>query len=96
MMFLFLIHFLFGDGLSLIGKIRVYCRIRPFLPGQTGKSSTIEHIGDDGELVVASPSKQGKEGHRMFKFNKVFGQAASQGFFPFMCYLCIYLFPCFF
>lgn len=88
----FLLIYFFGGGLSLIGKIRVYCRIRPFLPGQTGKQSTVEYIGDDGELVIANPSKQGKEGHRMFKFNKVFGPAASQGFCLYTCYLCIYLF----
>lgn len=62
------------------GNIRVYCRIRPFLPGQTGKQTIVEYIGDDGELVVTNPSKPGKESHRMFKFNKVFGPAVSQGF----------------
>lgn len=61
------------------GNIRVYCRIRPFLPGQAGKHTIVEYIGDDGELVVANPSKQGKEGHRMFRFNKIFGPAATQG-----------------
>lgn len=61
------------------GNIRVYCRIRPFLPGQAGKHTIVDYIGDDGELVVANPSKQGKEGHRMFKFNKIFGPTATQG-----------------
>jgi hypothetical protein len=58
----------------------VYCRIRPFLPGQREKRTTVEYIGENGELVVANPSKPGKEGHRLFKFNKVFDPAATQGF----------------
>ncbi|CAI9786793.1 unnamed protein product [Fraxinus pennsylvanica] len=63
---------------ELKGNIRVYCRIRPFLPGQAGKQSIIEYIGENGELVVLNPSKQGKEGHRSFKFNKVYGPTATQ------------------
>ncbi|CAK9165839.1 unnamed protein product [Ilex paraguariensis] len=63
---------------ELKGNIRVYCRIRPFLRGQTGKQTIIEYIGENGELVVVNPSKQGKDGHRSFKFNKVYGPAATQ------------------
>lgn len=66
-------------GSFFLGNIRVYCRIRPFLPGQSGKHTTIQYIGDNGELVVINPSKQGKDSHRLFKFNKVFGPAATQG-----------------
>lgn len=58
----------------------MFCRIRPLISGQNGKQSIIERTGDDGQLVVANPSKQGKDGQRMFKFNKVYGPAASQGF----------------
>ncbi|KAG9144869.1 hypothetical protein Leryth_026117 [Lithospermum erythrorhizon] len=64
---------------ELKGNIRVYCRIRPFLPGLKEKNSTIEYIGDDGELVVVNPAKPGKEGRRLFKFNKVYGQPSTQG-----------------
>ncbi|XP_022872169.1 kinesin-like protein KIN-14C isoform X2 [Olea europaea var. sylvestris] len=63
---------------ELKGNIRVYCRIRPFLPGQAGKQSVIEYIGENGELVVLNASKQGKEGRRSFKFNKVYGPTATQ------------------
>ncbi|KAL7114755.1 hypothetical protein ACP275_04G141700 [Erythranthe tilingii] len=63
---------------ELKGNIRVYCRIRPFLPGQKGKSSIIEYVGDNGELIVSNPSKQGKEGRRSFKFDKVYSPAATQ------------------
>ncbi|CAA6656437.1 unnamed protein product [Spirodela intermedia] len=67
------------DEFKSLGNIRVYCRIRPFLPGQNKKLSTVDYISENGELLVVNPSKQGKDGHRMFKFNKVFGPAASQG-----------------
>lgn len=69
----------FTSKLSYTGNIRVYCRIRPFLPGQKEKRTSVEHIGDNGELVVADRSKPGKDGHRLFKFNKVFGSDANQG-----------------
>ncbi|XP_072963056.1 kinesin-like protein KIN-14K [Typha angustifolia] len=69
---------LFNEVQELKGNIRVYCRIRPFLPGQNGKSTTIDYIGENGELLIANPFKQGKDGHRLFKFNKVFAPIASQ------------------
>ncbi|KAJ8513343.1 hypothetical protein OPV22_003777 [Ensete ventricosum] len=69
---------LYNEVQELKGNIRVYCRIRPFLPGENVKQTTIEYIGDNGELLIANPSKQGKDVQRMFKFNKVFGPAASQ------------------
>ncbi|XP_068636495.1 kinesin-like protein KIN-14C isoform X2 [Aristolochia californica] len=69
---------LYNEVQDLKGNIRVYCRVRPFLPGQAARQSTIEYISADGDLIVANPSKEGKEGHRMFKFNKVFGPTASQ------------------
>ncbi|WRX17154.1 Calponin homology domain - like 6 [Theobroma cacao] len=69
---------LYNEVQDLKGNIRVYCRIRPFLPGQSKKQTTIEYIGENGELVVSNPSKQGKDTHRLFKFNKVFSPAATQ------------------
>ncbi|KAJ4877290.1 P-loop nucleoside triphosphate hydrolases superfamily protein with CH (Calponin Homology) domain [Raphanus sativus] len=69
---------LYNEVQELKGNIRVYCRIRPFLPGQNSRQTSIEYIGENGELVVANPFKQGKDTHRLFKFNKVFGQAAKQ------------------
>ena len=80
----------------LVGNIRVYCRIRPFLPGQCQKKTTIEYIGENGELVVANPLKQGKDSHRLFKFNKVFSPAATQGFIFALIMSCLmyyFLFP---
>ncbi|XP_015571512.1 kinesin-like protein KIN-14J [Ricinus communis] len=69
---------LYNEVQDLKGNIRVYCRVRPFLPGQCKKQTTIEYIGENGELVVSNPCKQGKDSHRLFKFNKVFGPATSQ------------------
>nr|XP_011465397.1 PREDICTED: kinesin-4 isoform X3 [Fragaria vesca subsp. vesca] len=69
---------LFNEIQDLKGNIRVYCRIRPFLPGQKDKRTLVEQIGDNGELVVADHSKPGKDGHRLFKFNKVYGSDATQ------------------
>lgn len=63
-----------------IGNIRVYCRIRPFLLGKKEKQSIVDHIGEN-DLVVANPSKEGKDALRSFKFNKVFGPASTQGLF---------------
>ncbi|CAL0313366.1 unnamed protein product [Lupinus luteus] len=69
---------LYNEVQDLKGNIRVYCRIRPFLPGQSQKHSTVEFVGDDGDLIVSNPLKPGKESRKHFKFNKVFGQATSQ------------------
>lgn len=60
----------------------MYCRVRPFLPGQNGKSTTVDYIGENGEVIVVNPSKQGKDGRRTFKFNKAYGPASTQGSTP--------------
>lgn len=69
---------LYNEVQDLKGNIRVYCRIRPFLPGQNQKQTTIEYIGENGDLVVTNPIKPGKDSRRLFKFNKVFAPTASQ------------------
>jgi len=48
-------------------------------------------MGENGELLISNPFKQGKDGHRMFKFNKVFSPFASQGMFSFNLKLTDYL-----
>ncbi|KAF7828271.1 kinesin-like protein KIN-14J isoform X1 [Senna tora] len=48
------------------------------LKGQSQKHTTIELVGDNGELIVSNPLQQGKESCKLFKFNKVFGPSASQ------------------
>ncbi|CAL5048232.1 unnamed protein product [Urochloa decumbens] len=69
---------LFNEIQELKGNIRVYCRIRPFLPEEDQKSTTIEYVGDDGDLIIANPTRKGNEGSKSFKFNKVLGPTASQ------------------
>lgn len=78
---------------SPLGNIRVYCRVRPFLPGQLSGMSTVGHV-DDGGITIITPPKYGKEGRRSFNFNKVFGPSATQGCLTSQltdtCYLSIY------
>lgn len=45
---------------------------------QTDQRSTVDHIGENGEIMIVNPQKQGKEGRKMFSFNKIFGPNASQ------------------
>ncbi|KAL6561474.1 hypothetical protein OROMI_017075 [Orobanche minor] len=61
---------------SLIGNIRVYCRVRPFLPGQANGSSAVEDVSDNTITIIAT-SKVGK-GKKSFTFNKCFGPCSSQ------------------
>ncbi|KAH0467993.1 hypothetical protein IEQ34_003026 [Dendrobium chrysotoxum] len=69
---------LYNEVQELKGNIRVYCRIRPLLSGEDTKSTVIDYIGENGELAIVNPSKQGKDGQKMFKFDRVFGPAATQ------------------
>jgi hypothetical protein len=72
------------------GNIRVYCRIRPSLPNEDHKSSITELIGDNGELILANPTSTGREGRKLFKFNKVLGPTSSQGTDENVAYACIF------
>nr|GLL42559.1 kinesin-like protein KIN-14I [Ipomoea trifida] len=68
---------LYNQVQDLKGSIRVYCRVRPFLHGQSSYLSAVDQI-EDGTITINTPSKHGK-GHRSFNFNKVFGPSATQG-----------------
>eukprot|EP00257_Ricinus_communis_P024431 XP_015584634.1 kinesin-like protein KIN-14G [Ricinus communis] len=68
---------LYNQVQDLKGNIRVYCRVRPFLPGQQSRFSTVDHI-EEGNIAIITPSKYGKEGKKTFTFNKVFGPLATQ------------------
>nr|XP_007160373.1 hypothetical protein PHAVU_002G316200g [Phaseolus vulgaris]ESW32367.1 hypothetical protein PHAVU_002G316200g [Phaseolus vulgaris] len=68
---------MFNEIQELKGNIRVYCRIRPSVSGKMEKESIVEHVGEN-DLVVANPSKEGKDAIRSFKFNRVFSSAATQ------------------
>ncbi|KAG8369128.1 hypothetical protein BUALT_Bualt15G0119000 [Buddleja alternifolia] len=67
---------LYNQVQDLKGNIRVYCRIRPFLPGQPKGLSIVEAV-DERTLSVLTPSKHGKA-KKFFTFNKFFGPSASQ------------------
>ncbi|KAJ8426590.1 hypothetical protein Cgig2_018058 [Carnegiea gigantea] len=68
---------LYNQVQDLKGNIRVYCRVRPFLPGQENRFTTVEHV-EDRTITISTPSKHSKEGKKSFSFNKVFGPSATQ------------------
>ncbi|KAL6576392.1 Kinesin-like protein KIN-14G [Orobanche hederae] len=67
---------LYNQVQDLKGNIRVYCRVRPFLPGQANGSSAVEDVSDN-TITIITPSKVGK-GKKSFTFNKCFGPCSSQ------------------
>ncbi|KAH9730627.1 kinesin-like protein KIN-14I [Citrus sinensis] len=67
---------LYNQVQDLKGSIRVYCRVRPFLSGQSNYLSTVDHI-EEGNITINTPSKHGK-GWKSFSFNKVYGPSATQ------------------
>ncbi|XP_027938785.1 kinesin-like protein KIN-14F isoform X2 [Vigna unguiculata] len=69
---------LYNQVQDLKGAIRVYCRVRPFLPGQPNGQSTVDYIGENGNIMIMNPLKQGKDARRVFSFNKVFATSATQ------------------
>ncbi|XP_068339409.1 kinesin-like protein KIN-14F [Pyrus communis] len=69
---------LFNQVQDLKGSIRVYCRIRPFLPGQSNEQSTVDYIGENGTIMIVNPLKQSKDKRRVFTFNKVFRTNVTQ------------------
>ncbi|PSS03053.1 Kinesin-like protein [Actinidia chinensis var. chinensis] len=68
---------LYNQVQDLKGSIRVYCRVRPFLPGQPNSVSTVGHL-DEGSISIITPLKYVKDGRKSFTFNKVFGPSATQ------------------
>ncbi|EOA29308.1 hypothetical protein CARUB_v10025588mg [Capsella rubella] len=67
---------LYNQVQDLKGSIRVYCRVRPFLPGQSSFASTIGNMEDD-TIAINTASRHGKS-LKSFTFNKVFGPSATQ------------------
>ncbi|KAJ7517191.1 hypothetical protein O6H91_21G013700 [Diphasiastrum complanatum] len=61
---------------ELKGKIRVYCRVRPIRSETKG---IVDFIGENGDILINNPNKQGREGSKLFNFNKVYRASASQG-----------------
>ncbi|KAJ7963561.1 Kinesin-like protein [Quillaja saponaria] len=69
---------LYNQVQDLKGTIRVYCRVRPFLSGESNVQSTVDYIGDNGNIMIVNPLKKGKDARRVFSFNKVFGTNVTQ------------------
>ncbi|KAM0845450.1 hypothetical protein ACQ4PT_056355 [Festuca glaucescens] len=68
---------LYNQIQDLKGNIRVYCRVRPFLPGQENSSTSVAGM-EEQTITIITPTKYGKDGSKSFTFNKVFGPAATQ------------------
>ncbi|KAF5191967.1 Kinesin-like protein kin-14f [Thalictrum thalictroides] len=69
---------LYNKVQDLKGTIRVFCRVRPFLPGQVDAHSTVDYIGENGNIMIVNPHKHGKDARKVFTFNKVFGANVTQ------------------
>ncbi|KAE9598156.1 hypothetical protein Lal_00003898 [Lupinus albus] len=68
---------LYNQVQDLKGNIRVYCRVRPFLGGQPSHYSSVSNV-EEGNISILTPSKYGKEGKKIFNFNRAFGPSATQ------------------
>ncbi|KAK1627564.1 hypothetical protein QYE76_001879 [Lolium multiflorum] len=68
---------LYNQIQDLKGNIRVYCRVRPFLPGQENSSTSVAGM-EERTITIITPTKYGKDGSKSFTFNKIFGPAATQ------------------
>ncbi|KAK4355138.1 hypothetical protein RND71_024109 [Anisodus tanguticus] len=69
---------LYNQVQDLKGTIRVYCRVRPFLSGPPDMQSAVDYIGENGDIMIVNPGKQGKDARKIFTFNKVFGTKVTQ------------------
>ncbi|KAF0889284.1 hypothetical protein E2562_022835 [Oryza meyeriana var. granulata] len=68
---------LYNQIQDLKGNIRVYCRVRPFLPGQISLSTSVAGT-EERTITIITPTKYGKDGRKSFSFNRVFGPASTQ------------------
>ncbi|XP_051118839.1 kinesin-like protein KIN-14I isoform X2 [Andrographis paniculata] len=68
---------LYNQVQDLKGSIRVYCRVRPFLPGKGSRMSTVDHF-EEGTIAINTPGKNAKARKCSFNFDKVFGPSATQ------------------
>ncbi|GMJ11762.1 KINESIN-LIKE PROTEIN IN ARABIDOPSIS THALIANA D, kinesin 4 [Hibiscus trionum] len=68
---------LYNQVQDLKGNIRVYCRVRPLVPGHSNTLSSVDHI-DERTITILSHSKNGKEAKKSFTFNKIFGPSVTQ------------------
>ncbi|KAG6434127.1 hypothetical protein SASPL_105749 [Salvia splendens] len=67
---------LYNQVRDLKGSIRVYCRVRPFLPGQANGLNILDEIVDNS-LTIQTSAKHGNV-KKIFTFNKAFGTNSTQ------------------
>ncbi|CAI0469884.1 unnamed protein product [Linum tenue] len=67
---------LYNQVQDLKGSIRVYCRVRPFLSGQSNFLSSVDSL-EEGTISINTSSKHGNS-RKSFSFNKVYGPSATQ------------------
>ncbi|KAI3820447.1 hypothetical protein L1987_07994 [Smallanthus sonchifolius] len=75
---------LYNQVQDLKGAIRVYCRVKPFMHEHSDEQSTVDYIGENGNIMIVNHHKHGKDARKMFTFNKVFGGNTTQGKFIFI------------
>ncbi|KVH99251.1 Calponin homology domain-containing protein [Cynara cardunculus var. scolymus] len=69
---------LYNQVQDLKGAIRVFCRVKPVLHGKSDEQSTVDYVGENGNIMIVNRHKQGKDARKMFTFNKVFGGNTTQ------------------
>ncbi|XP_047957986.1 kinesin-like protein KIN-14I [Salvia hispanica] len=67
---------LYNQVQDLKGNIRVYCRVRPFIPGQSNGLNILDNVVDNS-LTIQTSGKHGK-GKKTFSFSKAFGPNSTQ------------------
>ncbi|XP_042049841.1 kinesin-like protein KIN-14I [Salvia splendens] len=67
---------LYNQVQDLKGNIRVYCRVRPSLPGQSNGLNILDEVVDNS-LTIQTSGKHGK-GKKTFSFSKAFGPNSTQ------------------
>ncbi|XP_042056190.1 kinesin-like protein KIN-14I [Salvia splendens] len=67
---------LYNQVQDLKGNIRVYCRVRPFIPGQSNGLNILDEVVDNS-LTIQISGKHGK-GKKTFSFSKAFGPNSTQ------------------
>ena len=51
--------------------------------------SAVDYIGENGNIMIVNPLKNGKEARKVFSFNKVFGSNVTQGMISFLLQNCV-------
>eukprot|EP00897_Mesotaenium_endlicherianum_P007914 jgi/Mesen1/7150/ME000037S06515 len=75
---------LYNTVQDLKGNIRVYCRVRPQQPSDAANHVVVHTSGSEQEITVTSAgggaggAKRGRDAHKTFIFDRVFGASSCQ------------------